>query len=385
MRRAGFLGAALLAAASLPAQTSTMVCPPKYANVEASYSWSGGLGQASGKGTLQQIHSGLGTTPKLFFAITFRLDQGRICQADAMNLSLWLSNTTVTPYQIGSNYAGNHGQDVKPFLTQTTVNWPATPVASGPPQPFIYTLPFASTPFFYTGQGDFCWEARVHSRGVAEERRFDAIYTVIPAGTKFGFGCMASGNANCPTPDATFGCNAYAWAYIGMDRGGWNYRAYARHLGDNQPAVLMVGFDRGFWGGLPLPLDLGPFGLGAGVGTVNCHMNIAPVVAVTAVGFTTTLVSGTMSWRGWINYPLYATPWMIPFDPVLVGGNVYTQFFSWDDNPSARSLPLVFSVGVQNSFPNWDPLSMVYSNGDDTALSGTQGYATGAIIEVTYR
>jgi len=76
---------------------------------------------------------------------------------------------------------------------------------------------------------------------------------------------------------------------------------------------------------------------------------------------------------------------MIPFDPVLVGGTVYPQFFSWDDNPAARSLPLVFSVGVQNSFPNWDPLSMVYSNGDDTALSGTQGYATGAIIEVTYR
>jgi hypothetical protein len=332
---------------------------------------------------LQQVHGDLGTKPVLLNGMALRLDGSRTCMADSMSVTYLLSNTNVTPNTMTDTYAANHGKDVKTLLSKVTVKWPATTNPTGPPQAFRYPLDFSKTPFLYTGKANLCWELRVRSRTGTDSRRFDAVYTVSTAGTKFGTSCLASGNANCQTPSTTWGCDAYAWAYIKNEGIGWSYKAYARHLGDKQPAVLYMGLRKDRYAGVVLPFDLGPLGVTKGPGKTNCHLNIAPLLAFGA-GTTKPFGVGSMNWRGWINYPLYASPFFIPYDPTFVGQKLYTQFVSLDDQPSQRSAPLVFSCGVENTFTRWDPVSRVYTRGSYLAAKGYLGHSTGVIVRFSH-
>ena len=374
----------LLLAAALPAQTKGyLYSPAAYATKEASYSWYSAISDPGGQGILQQVHGDLGTKPVLLNGMALRLDGNRMCNADSMSVTYLLSNTTVSPYTLTDTYVSNHGKDVKTLLDKVTIKWPATATPTGPPQAFLYPLDFTKSPFLYTGKANLCWEIRVRSRTAVDQRRFDAVYTVSTAGTKFGISCVASANGNCSTPETTWKCNAYAWAYIKNEGIGWSYKAYARHLGDNQPAVLYMGLRKDQYLGIPLPFDLGFLGVTKGPGTTNCHLNIAPLLAFGA-GVTKPYGAGTMNWQGWINYPLYASPFFIPYDPAFLGQRLYTQYASLDDKPSQRQAPLVFSCGVENAFTTWDPVSRVYTTNSYLATQGYLGHSTGVIVRFSH-
>lgn len=93
------------------------------------------------------------------------------------------------------------------------------------------------------------------------------------------------------------------------------------------PGITMVGFDDSAFGGHPLPLDLGPFG------APQNQLYVAPVADAplvfqqTFIGFTATVSLG------------------IPFDPALVGLELYAQGALLD--PQANQAGLVTTHGLE--------------------------------------
>jgi hypothetical protein len=94
----------------------------------------------------------------------------------------------------------------------------------------------------------------------------------------------------------------------------------------NALVVAVFGFQNTSWGGVPLPLDLGP------AGAPGCVVRVDPAMLTPGVSFT------NGSWGTWVGFP---------YDPALFGALLYSQYAAYD--PAANTFGWTLSNALRST------------------------------------
>lgn len=348
--------ALLLAASILPAQTPGFVIPD-------------GKNLASAPGNsnhlvpfnpttvqLQCLYSKsvMGTKGVVINGVRFRPDEMPstyfpYASQLVRNFNLYLGNHPGAAHMDRYSHKGNYPKDRTQVVAALDFNLPGVPGPTSPqPQAFMVDLPL-SRPFLYTNVEGFYLEIvrnyyeNVYRRWYIDCEEDKASGAQNPAGSQldFGTGCprdflVSTGKVmqgdgkflpEAPYPGQTF------------------FTEGASGLGA-APLIGVIGLSDKSWGGIPLPLDLGP--LGAPRCNVYCGWNL------TRIGLTGPAPEGT-----------FKLVWgKIPYDPAFRGVDLFHQALVVD--PAFNALGLTFSQGVKLTlgpgFPAALETGCVYGN-----------------------
>ncbi|MCI0587945.1 MAG: hypothetical protein L0323_14025 [Planctomycetes bacterium] len=353
------LGLFVAAALPLGARASDVVLPSPWAAAQGpeNNSYPFGFFSPGGAGRYQQVYaasdflaSGV-AFPIAVTALAFRPGQmtpttSYPLEGQTLTVTLTLSASAAAPDALSSTYAANASGPATTAYSGTLV-LPSVPPFPGPgPYPFVWTIPL-QTPFLYTGASDLLLDlsilgssvpganAPLDSVGIFGDAVSRQVSQGNPVATTADFGdttglitrvsyesLFAPFGAGCAGPGGyvpsigssggapTLGNSSFAITLANATGGG--------------SAFLVLGASDVSWLGVPLPIDLAPFG-GPG-----CPLLVSGDVLIPWP------VSGSGAGAGSASVP---TP--IPANPSLAGGKVFVQW--------VPSEPIAGGVRVSNA------------------------------------
>jgi hypothetical protein len=264
-----------------------------------------------------------------------------------------MGQTSFSPTTIGLTSSFDANFDAGPATTVLNglVNLPALAGRNTMPQQFQVYLPFPA-PYVHVPQTGrhFLWEATVSNTtngGSYDQARGAAFATCTriwaqqPTATQANAGFRGEGlvvslvtTPPCTANVATFGTGCAGsngtpvHGAIGLPRLGQSYTLTLANARPSAPAWLFLATQRTTWGGLPLPLDLGPFG------AAGCVLQV-PGTAPFALGAN--------------SFGIANAPLSIPNVAAYCGLDVYSQFVIADP---ANQLGFVVSNACDSRLGN---------------------------------
>ena len=250
-----------LAAADAPAQSRQCCLPRGYEWIEASsyqplpFGWKGGrYQQLWGPADIP------GNQPLLLIKeLYIRRDcRGKACPSFWVECEMGFSSTTANPRKPSATFAANLGKDYATVLGRKRITLPATPAGSGKgPLDWLPAIAL-DRPYVVQKQGlpGLLWEMKVHGADPASP---GSLFTLDGVGMLMMIGFPGGeGPDGCPALKAgpPLACDSYC--YLGP--GGTSYMMNISNAPPGGSLLLALGQSSWSFGGLPLPLDLGPLG-----------------------------------------------------------------------------------------------------------------------------
>ncbi|HKB15588.1 MAG TPA: hypothetical protein VKF62_05950 [Planctomycetota bacterium] len=343
-----FLATCLAAALPLGARASDVVVPSPWAASPGpdNNSYPFGFFSPGGAGRYQQVYaasdllaSGV-AFPIAITALSFRPGQMNPTSSfplagETLTVTVSLAASTAAPDALSSTYAANVS-GAATVVYSGTLSLPSIPSFSGPgPYPFVWTIPL-QTPYVYTGASDLLLDLSILGSSVPGANApldsvgilGDAVSRQVSVGNPsagsadfgdtgglitrvsyeslfapFGAGCAGAGGY-VPSIGASGGAPTLGNASFAI--------TLANATGGGS-AFLVLGASDVSWLGVPLPIDLAPFG-GPG-----CPLLVSGDVLIAWP------VSGSGPGGG---SALVPTP--IPANPSLAGGTAFVQWIPSD-------------------------------------------------------
>ncbi len=360
MNPARFVVLTILAGlAGLPAQTKTYVSPKAFAAKESPGNNIFPFGTGNPYWRYQQVHADLPMTVGIIQGLAWRRNGTSTYpyQAFSFDLRLEMATSVFPPGGLTKDFDKNMGKDRTAVVFGSVgsqnflkVNWPGT-THSTVPAPFAYKLPF-SVPFIYKKK-PLIWEVKIMNRPKAGGGPFDFandsslarakwamnLYTMFQ--TSFGKGCPPS-HQTWPALSSFYGSKSNTT---------WTLSFTGTQLKRNSSALLMLGYKKDKWGGLPLPFTL--------PGT-SCNLLLAPI-----------LFLGPAKTNSFGNVTLKLK---IADQPYYKG---VTLFFQWLGLDPGLPFGVVLSSGMRIQFPGW--------TGKWPATAEYVWPFTGLVTQFTYR
>jgi hypothetical protein len=197
-------------------------------------------------------------------------------------------------------------------------------VLSGASGAALFTTPTSPTELSGAGDIDGDGYADVLAGGGGALATIFSTTGLPPGSAEVGSGCPGSGGV-VPRIGATGGNPSSAAGNPSFGLRVW------RALG-GATALVLLGASSSNWGGMALPLDLGPFG------APGCSLLVSPDVVVV----TTTSGTGPGTGAGNVSIP-------VPVDPALSGAILYAQGYVIDPGP--LPIPGATTAGVSIFIP----------------------------------
>lgn len=340
--RLAFAALALLAA-GLAAQTNR-VLPPECAQRDGNTGSAWPFAYSTAR--CQQLIDGgaLCRSSCLLTALAYRRDgaaSGTLPAQLLPALKLRLSHTTATPGSMATTFSQNI-TGLETVVFNGPYNLPAQ--VAGSPAPFNMTWTFATPFVFARAQGNLLVDFEIGGTLGKNSYSTDAESSNAGWGLALVYG----------TAGVFSGQDAYSFTCENPARlvPGGQTGLKAAGLLQNYPALAVLGLSNQAHAGLPLPLDLGPFGAPGNA----IHASILAMLPLP-------LAQSAGLWSG-------SVPVAVPNDPWLPGASLYAQ--AWFVHAASNPLGLVTSSGLALTVGFQGPAMQVVGNYDPTALSGSK-------------
>ena len=297
----------------------------------------------------QQVWDGteIATTSALLNGLSLRSDAPNL-PANAVtvnNVTVELSETTVTPFTMGTAFAGNE-TSIPTVVFQGSVNLPALPDQTFGPAPFSILIPFQAPFTFTTANGNLLVDV-VANNPTPANRTFYSVDAAVTGGSveRYGENGELSGSDNLTQQLA--GTAGYTSLVPG---GSFDVTTLTNFRFTQYPGVQLLG--------LPLvsPVDLTPIGAPGNWAYVDA-LGSTPIAPTDWI----------QPFIGFGQFVTKTTP--IPNDPAAVGAVLAAQSVLLD-TANSNPFPLVTSeagilkVGVANS----EPTQMIAINDPNVAI-----------------
>lgn len=342
------LGAAAALAMTLALElgAQAVVIPPSHAGVEGTGATNVPLGRF-GPMRVQMAYDGsLFAGPVVVSDLSFRPDGGAASASKTVDLEVRLSTMPFGVANVRSTFLVNRGPDEIVALVRKSVQLPSVSVSSAP-SPFVLRLPLDRSFAYDPTSGPLLVEVIVHDQPPGPYS-LDATYLCSSPFVEFGpSGCGAGSQplqVAVPTAQVLWGRSLHV---------------EVRQAPPGAVTGLAFGtIETGSWNGVPLPLDLSPFG------APQCHVATDLLV----------ILPGAADGTGVASYPL-----SVPAVPALQ--NEWLRFQGLALDPAANSLGVIFSRGGKVQVCGWDPVSRVYAS-SATAAWGFREVGVAPILEI---
>lgn len=337
---------AAVVAAPVGAQ-GRIVVPPSHLGVEGTGSTNVPFGREFSTRVQMAYEGSLFSEAVVVSGLGLRPDGGMPLVGKTVDLEIRLSTMATGVAAIGSTFAINRGPDELVVFTRKYIQLPSV-ATSGTPGPFDVQIPLDNTFSYDPALGPLLLEVVVHGQAMGAFS-LDATYLCTSAFEEFGpAGCGAGGQPleiAAPTTQVLWGRPV--------------------HLEVRQaPPGAMTGLalgttENGLWNGVPLPLDLTPFG------APQCHISLDLLV----------ILSGVADQYGVTGHAL-----TVPPVPALK--NEWLKFQGLAVDPMANALGVVFSRGGRVQVCGWEPTSRVFAP-STTAAWGFKEVGVVPVLELT--
>jgi len=336
---------AMAAAVRLDAQSGVVV-PPAFAAVEATGSTNVPFGRL-GPMRAQMAYDGtLFAGPMVVSALGMRLDGGAAVAGKEVELEIRLSTMPWGVANVRSTFLVNRGADERVVFDRKRVQLPAV-AAPGTPAAFALQLALDRTFSYDPAVGPLLVELIVHDQPPGAYS-LDATYLCSSPFVPFGpTGCGPGGSpleVAVPTAQVLWGQSLHV---------------EIRQASPGVATGLALGtIESGTWLGVPIPLDLSPFG------APQCHISIDLLV----------ILPGIADGNGVASYSL-----SVPPVPALQ--NEWLRFQGLAMDPAANSLGVILSQGGKVQVCGWEPVARVFAS-SATAAWGFRELGVAPVLDV---
>ena len=342
--------AVVLALASLLPAQQTKVIPADAASQDGSALSVYPTGYGGGRAQQIILSAAVGRSVAVLQELRWRIDKGSatISAMSFPNMSMWISETSVTPVAMSNSFASNRTGTPK-LVFKGTLNAPAQ---SGTPSfNIVWKL---NAPYIYnTMKGHLLLEWELPQPAYKPNYFIDAHKSGTSQGSFASFG---KGGSFGTTENYVVQSNA------GKLTPGGTMVFEASGLSQQYPAAACFGFSRTSYGPLPLPLDMTP--LGAPSNMLYVSMDLLLPCTWSVVGGRNVAMSG---------FP-------IPKVNGLDGLTMYAQGLFLD--PKANALGIVTSPGLALSMPITVAVTSLLGSYDYKAATGSLATGTGMVTQL---
>ena len=333
----------LLALASLPAAARAQtgpVLPPSHAAVEGS----GSTNVPFGRSTPMRMQAAYAASSiggiRTIGGVAFRLDGGAAAASKSVDVEVQLSTVAAGFLALQPAFAANRGANQTVVLARRIVALASSPASV--PAAFEVVLPFDAPFAFDPAAGDLLIEVVVHGQ---------------PPGT-----LALDATWVCDSPSQPFGAPGCGPSLsVATSQVLWGQPLFVQLGGAPASAATALVFgtrETGTFAGLPLPVDLGPFGApGCAIST-----DLALVWSASADP------TGAATW----SFGLPASPWL---------QGEWLRFQGLAVDPGANPLGVVTTEGVKVEVCGWEPVARVWA-GSTSATVGALDVGIAPVVEL---
>ena len=339
------LGAAAVLAMTVVGELDAqgLVLPPSHAAVEGTGSTNVPFGRFGPMRAQMAYDGALFSRPVVIRALGLRPDGGAAAVGKSVELEIRLSTMPWGVASARSTFAVNRGPDELVVFGAKKVQLPSVTAPSAPSQ-FALQLPLDRSFSYDPANGPLLVEAIVLDQPPGAYS-LDATYLCSSPFVEFGpAGCGVGGRVlevTVPTAQVLWGSSLHV-EIRGAPPGGVTGLAFGT-------------IESGAWNGVPIPLDLSPFG------APQCHISTDLLV----------ILPGNADGSGVESYPL-----SVPAVPALQ--NEWLRFQGLALDSAANSLGVVLSQGGKVQVCGWEPVARVYAS----SATATWGYSEVGVAPV---